>query len=549
MFDSSQRLDPDAELPALAVATAELSTLAPGGSALASGARLRALLVMRRRLDAQFLAELASFDGQGFGEAYGFASTQAWLRGYGNLDSGQAGSLVASARTADRLPLVAEVLTEGRIGVEHVAAIARSTRRVPEDVLVEHDHTLRDMTGWARPSDLSGAGQKITECWDHDAADADANHLADSRRLSLAQTFNGIWALEGALTAEDGVKLAAALEPLMRKRGPEDDRTPTQRRVDALAELVDIALRSGQLPDAGGDRTRITLLVHATAAALDLVPDDLDGLPDPEDWDVDLLDPDDVDPADLNPLWHDSFLHDSFLHDTNPLLLPEATTTGDRAAGDQGPTIPDQRGRAVPEPDWLHELTGHVIGTIAGDFVGDLLGDLSGGIHGDLAGKGVGNIFAGSRVAAAFGDGASARQLLGSHAELTVEALTRIGCDAEINLMMLDAGGEVMHCGHSTRFPLVGQRRALVVRDQGCVFPGCDRPPSACQAHHLKFWSHHGPTDIENLALVCSFHHWLIHDRHWVLERIPPEKGWPTGGWLAKSPAGLQLTRHRQPSG
>jgi uncharacterized protein YcfJ len=503
VFDSSQRLDPDAELPTLAVATAELSTLAPGGSALASGARLRALLVMRRRLDAQFLAELASFDGQGFGEAYGFSSTQAWLRGYGNLDSGQAGSLVASARTADRLPLVAEVLTEGRIGIEHVAAIARSTRRVPADVLVEHDHTLRDMTGWARPSDLSRAGQKITECWDHDAADADAHHLTDSRRLSLAQTFNGIWALEGALTAEDGVKLAAALEPLMRRRGPEDDRTPTQRRVDALTEMVDIALRRGQLPDAGGDRTRITLLVHATAAALDLAPDDLDGLPEPEDWSVDQL------------------------------------------------NIPGQRDGEplLSEPDGLHELTGHVIGSIARDFVGDLVGDFAGSIVGDLAGRGAGNIFAGSRVAAAFGDGASARQLLGSHAELTVDALTRIGCDAEINLMLLDASGEVMHCGHSTRFPLVGQRRALVVRDQGCVFPGCDRGPSACQAHHLRFWSHHGPTDMENLALVCAFHHWLIHDRHWALERIPPGMAWPAGGWLARSPTGLVLTRHRQPSG
>jgi Domain of unknown function (DUF222) len=534
MFDSSQRLDPDAELPTLAAAIAELSVPQPGGSALAAGARLRALMVVRRRLDAQFLSELASFDAQGFGEAYGFSSTQAWLRGYGYLDSGQAASLVASARTAARLPLVAEVLTEGRIGVEHVAAIARSTRRVPEDVLVEHDHTLRDMTGWARPSDLSRAGQKITECWDHDAAEADANHVADSRRLSLAQTFNGIWSLEGALTAEDGVKLAAALEPLMRKRGPEDERTPVQRRVDALAELVDIALRSGQLPEAGGDRTRITLLVHATAAALDLAPDDLDGLPDPEDWSADFLSPDDFDPADLG-----LFLQD-ILSDAGPVQPPEPV-----AGGEQAGEIPAQRGagRAGAEPpDWLYELTGHVIGCVAGDFMD--------AVANNDAGASLSNIFTGSRVAAVFGDGAGARQLLGSHTELTVEALTRIGCDAEINLMLLDASGEVLHCGRSTRLPTVGQRRALVVRDQGCVFPGCDRPPAACQAHHLRFWDRHlGPTDIENLALVCAFHHWLIHDRHWTLERIRPQPASAAGGWLARSPTGLELTRHRQPVG
>ena len=79
--------------------------------------------------------------------------------------------------------------------------------------------------------------------------------------------------LDGTLTPEAGTTLAAALQPLMAKRGPEDDRTPGQRRADALLELVDIALRSSQLPDCGGDRTRITLVVHATETALDLLHD------------------------------------------------------------------------------------------------------------------------------------------------------------------------------------------------------------------------------------------------------------------------------------
>ena len=456
---------------------------------MSAGARLRALLVMRRRLDAQFLTELASFDSQGFAEGYGFASTQAWLRGYGYLDSGQAGSLVASARTADRLPLLAEVLAHGRIGIEHVAAVSRSTKRVPDEVLVEHDSTLRDMTTWARPSDLSRVGQKITECWDHDAAESDDHHLTDSRRLSLAQTFHGLWAVEGALTAEDGVKLAAALEPLMRRRGPEDERTPTQRRADALAELVDIALRSGQLPDTGGDRTRITLLVHATAAALELLPHDVDS-PGPDG-------------------------HGPGCHELDVALPDVALLDAVQSDAGQPSTIPRQRG--------------------------------SGGSAAADCGT-VDNLFADSRLVAAFGDGASARQLLGSRCDLTTAALTRIGCDAEINLMLLDGCGEVLHHGYSTRFPLVAQRRALVVRDQGCVFPGCDRPPHACQAHHLRFWSLHGPTDIDNLALVCGFHHWLIHDRHWDLARLPVSATAPAGGWVATSPHGLRLVRQRQPS-
>ena len=69
------------------------------------------------------------------------------------------------------------------------------------------------------------------------------------------------------------------------------------------------------------------------------------------------------------------------------------------------------------------------------------------------------------------------------------------------------------------------------------MFPGCLRPPSHCQAHHLKFWTRdQGPTDIDNLALVCAFHHWLIHDKHWTLQPLPVSAEAPAGGWQAKAP-------------
>src|SRR5207237_2676894 len=121
------------------------------------------------------------------------------------------------------------------------------------------------------PAHLHRAGAKITEVWDAGAAADNVHHAEETRRLSISQTLHGVWAIDGSLTPEAGAKLAAALEPLMRRRGPEDVRTPVQRRADALLELVEIALRSGDLPDCGGDRTRITLVVHATESALDLL--------------------------------------------------------------------------------------------------------------------------------------------------------------------------------------------------------------------------------------------------------------------------------------
>jgi predicted restriction endonuclease len=62
------------------------------------------------------------------------------------------------------------------------------------------------------------------------------------------------------------------------------------------------------------------------------------------------------------------------------------------------------------------------------------------------------------------------------------------------------------------------QRRVLVARDGGCRFPGCDRTPKWTQAHHVKFWSHGGPTELGNLVLLCSFHHHRVHDHNWTLQ-------------------------------
>jgi hypothetical protein len=65
------------------------------------------------------------------------------------------------------------------------------------------------------------------------------------------------------------------------------------------------------------------------------------------------------------------------------------------------------------------------------------------------------------------------------------------------------------------------QRAALVVRDGGGVFPGCERPPAWCEAHHLVHWLHGGRTDLENLALVCRAHHRAVHEGGWRLGRDP----------------------------
>ncbi|WP_433029619.1 HNH endonuclease signature motif containing protein [Actinomycetospora sp. CA-053990] len=73
-------------------------------------------------------------------------------------------------------------------------------------------------------------------------------------------------------------------------------------------------------------------------------------------------------------------------------------------------------------------------------------------------------------------------------------------------------------------------RRALNVRDGGCAFPGCSRRPRRCQAHHVDHWLDGGDTALDNMCLLCRFHHQLIHHGHWSVQIIdgrpwftPPE--------------------------
>jgi hypothetical protein len=78
-----------------------------------------------------------------------------------------------------------------------------------------------------------------------------------------------------------------------------------------------------------------------------------------------------------------------------------------------------------------------------------------------------------------------------------------------------------LEVGRTSRVVQPAQRVALAVRDNGCVFPGCQRPQAWCEAHHLRHWLHGGPTDLANLALLCRAHHRAVHEGGWRLARGP----------------------------
>lgn len=73
-----------------------------------------------------------------------------------------------------------------------------------------------------------------------------------------------------------------------------------------------------------------------------------------------------------------------------------------------------------------------------------------------------------------------------------------------------------------TRVVSPALRTALHVRDGGCAFSGCDRPPGWCDAHHIVHWVDGGETKLDNLILLCRSHHRLLHEGAWTLPTSPP---------------------------
>lgn len=100
---------------------------------------------------------------------------------------------------------------------------------------------------------------------------------------------------------------------------------------------------------------------------------------------------------------------------------------------------------------------------------------------------------------------------LGDAGTITTETARRWACDASIARVITKGRSEPLEAGRRTPVVPASLRRAVVVRDGGCRFPGCDRPQGWCDAHHVQHWADGGPTSLSNLVLLCRPHHRLIH--------------------------------------
>jgi len=127
--------------------------------------------------------------------------------------------------------------------------------------------------------------------------------------------------------------------------------------------------------------------------------------------------------------------------------------------------------------------------------------------------------------------------------QVSPQACSHLWCDPVLHTVLVDRRSVPLDVKRAARFATPAQRRALTVRDGGCVFPGCDRPASWCDAHHVTPYEHHGDTDLSNLALLCRHHHGVTHRTGWQMVATPDQRF----TWTTPSGHTLHSQHHRAP--
>ncbi len=376
-----------------------------------SNADLRESAVALHRMTSQATAALATLvreaQGRDLPREDGAASTVSWLRDLLRMSVAEARTLVALAEILDARVALADAVDVGVANVGQAVAIGHVLRDVPaadpalvdkvEGILIEHARQFE-------PTILRRLGERVVAHLDPDLAEdrlrgrleREERRAQQRRGFTMSPDGLGGVRLSGVVDSEGAAIIGAAIDPLaapLRDVTGPDLRTPAARRADALVEVCRLALRSGELPDSGGQPAQVAVTIDYDALRRDLAVGHLD---------------------------------------TGQVLSPAATR--------------------------------------------------------------------------------------------------RLACDAGVLPVVLNGSGVPIDVGRSRR-PYTGAARiAVLLRDGGCAFPGCDRPPRWCDVHHIVFWAQGGSTDRDNGVALCGYHHRLIHRETWRVrigsagrpEFIPP---------------------------
>jgi hypothetical protein len=229
------------------------------------------LITQRNRLDAVLTSRLTAMESKETTVSECGRTVRGWLVENEHLSQTDARSRVALARELSRFGRIGAALTDGSISHEHVRVLTTCLRRLPVDLWDVAEKELVEAAQQVDPTSLGRACRELRERLGVDQdRDAARERLYGQRYLRLTPTFDGMTHIDGMLAPVAAAQLRAALHPLTKKVSVEDDRTLAQRTHDALHQVLELALRCGELPDDGGEPAQILLSVPLAELTGDL---------------------------------------------------------------------------------------------------------------------------------------------------------------------------------------------------------------------------------------------------------------------------------------
>lgn len=341
------------------------------------------------QLEVERLRRLAEIERRGLHERDGFLSAAAWLVSRFKVAWGAAREHVRIARALDHMPRTRRALEEGEVSMSAIRVLV-AVRDASADAFERCEPQLVEAARIHSVSDLQRVAVFWREAVEREQALDSEDRLRARRRLHASVSLLGMVRVDGDLDPETGESLLTALRAVLdaeARSGAADDRTPAQRRADALGEICRQWLDLAERPAVAGERPHVTVTVDAD-------------------------------------------------------------------------TLASRRG--------------------AGEL--------------DHAGP------------------------------VDVDAVRALACDASVMRVVMSGRAEPLDVGRRTPVVPPSMRRAVIVRDRRCRFPGCDRPHAWCDAHHVVHWADGGPTALANLLLLCRRHHRMVH---WGRFRLELSNGRP----------------------
>jgi hypothetical protein len=471
--------------------------------AQAQGEVLAGLRGAQARLTATQAAVLASFTAVAGYEPDGHGSAAQWLIHRTGISTGAARGAVGWQKRLRRHPVIAAAMTGGVVSDSRAKDIATWTDPLPPGDRDKADQILLDAAAGGCPAaDLELLARTIYETWKAQHPDPDdGNPTGDEdgfedRSLRLGTTFGGAGKLAGDLTAECAVALQAIFDSLGKHLGPDDTRTVEQRQHDALAEALHRLIKAGLLPESAGQATLAQVLIQL---------------------------------SDLRRMHGASGLEAAWI--TAQAGQPGwLSGIGAEATACEAAIVPVVTGTV----DWH-----------AADAMTQVWIEAHGLDRRDGCACTCGGCTCKPRAPM---DAEAKARLRRTLLAMAVDAMSGPGGLAgylRTRLLNTPYTGKSipLDIGYSKDIP-AHIRRAVILRDRHCAWPGgCNKPPAACECHHVIPRSQGGRTSLDNLKLLCEYHHQVcIHRLGWKLIT------YADGTAEAISPQGEILRSHGPPT-